>query len=66
MRPFALVQVASLLAALALPVGAQQSTSGTAPRATAALPVVPGARVKVGLGASNEKYVLVLTGDGAH
>jgi hypothetical protein len=46
-RPFALVQVASLLAALALPVGAQQSTSGATPRATAALPVVPGARVKV-------------------
>ena len=46
MRSFVLVPVVSLLAALALPVDAQQAPA-TAPRTSAALPIVPGARVKV-------------------
>ena len=43
--PF-IAPVVSLLAALALPAGAQQTPPAT-PRSTSALPVVPGARVRI-------------------
>lgn len=46
MRLHTIAPVVSLLAALALPAGAQQTPPAT-PRNTSALPVVPGARVRV-------------------
>jgi hypothetical protein len=46
-RLLAFAPVVSLLATLALPAGAQQATPTAPPRKATALPVVPGARVRI-------------------